>query len=53
MTSPDKIDMMEATRLTREGRLQEAMELLLGAPAGPSGFAAAWAPRAGGFALRS
>jgi poly(hydroxyalkanoate) depolymerase family esterase len=33
-----KIDMMEATRLTREGRLQEAMELLLGACAGPSGF---------------
>ncbi len=44
MTPLDKIDMMEATRLTREGRLQEAMELLLGVSAGPSGFDAAWRP---------
>ena len=33
-----KIDMMEATRLTREGRLQEAVELLLGASVGLSAF---------------
>jgi poly(hydroxyalkanoate) depolymerase family esterase len=38
MVPPRKIDMMEATRLTRGGRLQEAMELLLGASAGSSGL---------------
>jgi poly(hydroxyalkanoate) depolymerase family esterase len=38
MPALKKIDMMEATRLTREGRLQEAMELLLGASVGSSGF---------------
>jgi poly(hydroxyalkanoate) depolymerase family esterase len=32
-----KIDMQEATRLTREGRLREAMALLRGAPSGGSG----------------
>jgi poly(hydroxyalkanoate) depolymerase family esterase len=34
------IDMMEATRLTREGRLEEAVRLLLGASAGSSEFGA-------------
>jgi len=38
MAALKKIDMMEATRLTREGRLQEAMELLLGAAVGSPGF---------------
>jgi poly(hydroxyalkanoate) depolymerase family esterase len=38
MAALTKIDMMEATRLTREGRLQEAMELLLGASVRSSGF---------------
>ena len=38
MAALKKIDMMEATRLTREGRLQEAMELLLGASVRSSGF---------------
>ncbi len=40
MAALKRIDMMEATRLTREGRLQEAMELLLGASVGLSGFGA-------------
>ena len=34
MNARSKIDMMEATRLTREGRLDEAMEVLRGALAG-------------------
>jgi poly(hydroxyalkanoate) depolymerase family esterase len=38
MAALKKIDMMEATRLTREGRVHEAMELLLGAVVGSSGF---------------
>jgi poly(hydroxyalkanoate) depolymerase family esterase len=38
MPALKKIDMMEATRLTREGRLQEAMRLLLGASMGPPEF---------------
>jgi hypothetical protein len=37
MAALKKIDMMEATRLTREGRLQEAMRLLLGASMGSMG----------------
>jgi hypothetical protein len=35
MTARPKIDMMEATRLTRAGRLNEAMALLPGAPIPP------------------
>jgi hypothetical protein len=38
MAALKKIDMMEATRLTREGRLQEALRLLLGASMGSPGF---------------
>jgi poly(hydroxyalkanoate) depolymerase family esterase len=40
MAALKKIDMMEATRLTREGRLQEAMALLLGASTGSPEFSA-------------
>jgi poly(hydroxyalkanoate) depolymerase family esterase len=38
-----KIDMIEATRLTREGRLEDAVRLLLGASAGSSEFEASTA----------
>ena len=47
-------DMMEATRLTREGRLEEAMALLQGTrgtvPSDPTGSAAGEAPRTTGGA---
>jgi poly(hydroxyalkanoate) depolymerase family esterase len=42
-----KIDMMEATRLTREGRLEDAVRLLLGAAAGSSEFRASAAQGSG------
>jgi hypothetical protein len=39
MNVRSKIDMIEATRLTREGRLEEAMAVLRGAPGdSPSNF---------------
>ncbi len=40
MNAPLKIDMMEATRLTREGRLKEAMALLHGVLNGAPSYAA-------------
>jgi poly(hydroxyalkanoate) depolymerase family esterase len=43
----NKIDMMEATRLTREGRLEDAVRLLLGAAAGVSEFQASTAEGSG------
>ena len=47
MNARSKFDMMEATRLTREGRLTEAMVVLRGLlpSAHPSSFANATAPR--------
>ena len=49
MTAFPKIDMSEVTRLTREGRLHQAMALLHGAPANtaPSNFEGNSAPEPG------
>ena len=46
MNARPKIDMMEATRLTREGRLEEAMAVLRGALPGAASSPAPAAARA-------